>query len=577
MGISTIQGLLDYVGIFGAKTAGQIKDNSGEYKKYSFDDYQKNAKYIAAYLDKVKHLKKGDMAAIYCENRPEWMITYLGIVYCGVWAVPLDAKLTDLEVKILMLNCKAKVIFISKSLYDNIYDEPELMKQINEFILIDEDKPLKRLGKKVKTLAEVLEEGMKCLSRVRFPVVRENDIASLIYTSGTTGNPKGVLLSNKNFAHQFNYLAKAIPIGQTDTILSLLPLHHTFEFSVELTCLFVGATITYADSFKPNRMLANIQETQVTIMIGVPLIFEKIYDGIMRQVKNLPIGIKQIIMGLYYLTAALNKITNNQTAKTTFGFLRKKAGLSSLLFVVSGAAPLNYKVAKGFETLGITLINGYGLTEASPVVAVNRLDRKIKNESVGIPIDGVEVKIDCSDSEGVGEILVKGANVMMGYYKNNSATREILNKDGWLYTGDIGKMDSEGYLYITGRKKNIIVTPGGKNVYPEEIEEKISESPFVLESLIIGVPESEHSKGENIYAYIVPNYEYFDTHGNMNSIKITTEFVEETIAKHVKEVSSSLPDYKKIRGWRIRTEEFQKTSTKKIKRYLFSGRDFLNY
>lgn len=576
MGLHTVRSLVDYMAIYGVKTAGQMKDDRGNYRKYSFDDYVRNAKAIAAYLNRVKKMRKGDMVAIFSENRPEWMMAYFGIVYNGVWAVPLDAKLTDLEVKNLLFDCKAKVIFVSKGQYDTISSEPELMKQIHEFILLDDDLSLKRTSKKIRLFSDILEEGMHELSRAHFHEVKENDIASLIYTSGTTGKPKGVMLSHQNFAHQFNGLSKAVPITSTDTVLSLLPLHHTFEFSVELTCFFCGAAITYAESFRPNKMMANIKETHVTIMIGVPLIFEKLYDGIMRQLRNLPPVLKQAVFGLYYLTTGLNAVTNNQAGKSIFKFIRKRASLESIRYVISGAAPLNFKVAKGFETLGITMLNGYGLTEFSPVIAVNRMDKKIKNESVGIPIQDTEVRIGEADSENNGEIIVRGQSVMRGYYRNTKLTREVIDRDGWLYTGDIGKIDEEGYLHVTGRKKNIIVTPGGKNVYPEEIEDMLNDSPFILESLVIGVPEGEHSKGENISCYIVPNYEYFDTYCSVNNTKMSDEMAEEIIGKHVREVSAKLPDYKKIRSWKIRRDEFQKTSTKKIKRYLFSGKEFQN-
>lgn len=576
MEMKTLRNLADYFGIYGAKIAGQIKDDSGNYRKYSYDDYQRNARAFAAYLEKVKGLRKEDMVAIYSENRPEWMMAYFGIVYNGVWAVPLDARLTDLEVKNLVLDCKTQILVTSKSLYDNISGEPELMKQIREFIIFDADAALKKSDKRIVSFAEALEEGDKLLSKSRGAKVGPEDIASLIYTSGTTGSPKGVLLSHGNFAHQYTRMANAVPMGPEDTELSVLPLHHTFEFSVEITLLFNGSTITYAESMKPNKLLANIHETHVTIMIAVPLLYEKIYEGIMRQLRSLPPGIKQIIFGLYYLTAGLNRVTNNAAGKTLFKFIRKKAHLDTVKFAISGAAPLNYKVAKGFDILGLTLLNGYGLTEASPVVSVNRVDRKIKNDSVGILIDEVDAKIDNPDADGQGELLVYGPNVMKGYYKNPKATREVIMKDGWLRTGDIGRIDSEKYIYITGRKKNIIVTPGGKNVYPEEIEEQINSSPFVLESVVLGVPEGQHSKGENIYAYIVPNYEYFDTYGSINNFKVTEEYVQETVDRHVRETNARLADYQKIRGWRLRREEFQKTSTKKIKRFLFSGKEFPN-
>ncbi len=577
MPLKNIRDLVNYIGIFGNKTATCMKNEDDEYQYFTYEDYQMNAKAIAAYLEKENKLRKGDMVAIYSENRPEWMMAYFGIVYNGLWAVPLDARLSDWEVKNLLLDCKADIIFISQSLYENLTNQPDLLKHIKEIIIFDLMKSNKHKIKdpKVKSFKEIIDIGKKLEPKMKEEVIKDDDVASLIYTSGTTGNPKGVLLTHKNFAHQFLNLPNAVNFTIEDTLLSLLPLHHTFEFSIELTFMYVGASITYAESLKPNRMMANIKETNVTILIAVPLIFEKIYEGIMRQLRSLPIGLKQLLMGLYYLTEGLNLLTNKKAGKLIFGFLRRKANLSNIKFAISGAAPLNHKVAKGFDTLGITLLNGYGLTETSPVVSVNRLNKKIKNESVGLPVDFVEVKIDSPDELGNGELLVRGPNVMKGYYKRPKETKEVIDEEGWLRTGDIAKIDSEGYIYITGRKKNIIVTPSGKNVYPEEIEEMINESPFILESLVIGVPEGEHSKGEYIYCYVVPNYEYFETYGNINGIKITDEFVEKTIGEHIRKVSSNLVDYKKIRGWKISKEEFPKTSTKKIKRYLFTGKDFL--
>ncbi|QJR21051.1 Long-chain-fatty-acid--CoA ligase [Brevinematales bacterium NS] len=574
MEITTLQHLVNYLSIFGRKVVSRMKEGT-TYRQYTYYEFVQNIRSVAAYFLRLKRLKKGDMVAIYSENRPEWMMAYLGIVYNGIWAVPLDARLTDLEVKNLITDCGTKYLFTTASLLENVLAEPEVVKQLSEIILFDRVEVPKELQKKVRYWQDILEEGWaKEHKEHRELVVSPEDVASLIYTSGTTGKPKGVMLMHSNFAAQINALSKAVPLMDTDVLLSVLPLHHTYEFSVELTVLYKGASITYAESLKPNKMFDNIRETGVTVMIGVPLLFEKIYDGIMRQVRNLPFGVKHVLIGLYHFTAGLNALTRKKAGKVIFSFLRKKAHLDGIRFAISGAAPLNHKVAKGFEVLGITLLNGYGLTETSPVVSVNRVDR-INNLSVGELIEGIEVKIDNPDSEGNGEICVRGPIVMKGYYKNPKATKEVIDKDGWLHTGDIGKLEN-GYLFVTGRIKNIIVTPGGKNVYPEEIEELINESDFVLESLVIGIPESQHSKGENIYAYVVPNYEFFDTYCNLNNLELTDELVEECIAKHMKEVNAKLPDYKKIRDFRIRREEFAKTSTKKIKRFLYSGTDFLN-
>ncbi|MFN4217197.1 MAG: AMP-dependent synthetase/ligase [Brevinematales bacterium] len=574
MEITTLQHLVNYLSIFGRKVVSRMKEGT-TYRQYTYYEFVQNIRSVAAYFLRLKRLKKGDMVAIYSENRPEWMMAYLGIVYNGIWAVPLDARLTDLEVKNLITDCGTKYLFTTASLLENVLSEPEVVKQLSEIILFDRVEVPKELQKKVRYWQDILEEGWaKEHKEHRELVVNPDDVASLIYTSGTTGKPKGVMLMHSNFAAQINSLAKAVPLLDTDVLLSVLPLHHTYEFSVELTVLYKGASITYAESLKPNKMFDNIRETGVTVMVGVPLLFEKIYDGIMRQVRNLPFGVKHVLMGLYHFTAGLNALTRKKAGKVIFSFLRKKAYLDGIRFAISGAAPLNHKVAKGFEVLGLILLNGYGLTETSPVVSVNRVDR-INNLSVGELIEGIEVKIDNPDSEGNGEICVRGPIVMKGYYKNPKATKEVIDKDGWLHTGDIGKLEN-GYLFVTGRIKNIIVTPGGKNVYPEEIEEMINESDFVLESLVLGVPESQHSKGENIYAYVVPNYEFFDTYCNLNNLELTDELVEECVARHMREVNAKLPDYKKIRDFRIRREEFAKTSTKKIKRFLYSGKDFLN-
>ncbi len=573
MEIKTLQDYVEQIGIFGARTASQMKLSGDEYTEYSFLELQKNAKAVAAYLEKKKHLGKGAMAAILSENRPEWFMSYLGIIYNGIWAVPLDARLTDREVKNLVLDSGVRVIFLSRALYESIQDVPEVMNHISEFIVFDPTPEMLK-KRKIVSFESVLEAGYKL--DLKKTTVKGEDVASLIYTSGTTGKPKGVLLTHANFSHQVNVIPICLPFDDRDTTLSLLPLHHTFEFSIELALMSKGVSVTYAESMKPNKMLANISETNVTLMVGVPLLFEKVYDGIMRKIRTMPFPVKQIIMGLYHTVAFLNQFNDNRSGKKVFGFIRKKANLNKIRFMVSGAAPLNQKVSKGYATLGLTLLNGYGLTETAPVISCNRMDQKVKNESVGPIFPQVEVKIDRPDELGNGEILVKGPNVMKGYFNNKKATNEMIDKSGWLHTGDIGTLDHDGYLYITGRSKNMIVTPGGKNVYPEEIEEYIDNDEGVLESLVLGVAEGDHSKGENIYAYVVPNYEYFDQLASLKGFKNTEENIAAYIERHLKEVNKHLQDYKKIRGHRIRVEEFPKTSTKKIKRYLFSGADFNN-
>lgn len=575
--LQTFQDLVNHFEIYGGKIASYAKRPDDTYREVSFGDLVQSAKNFASYLDSVKHLKKGGMVALCADNCPDWFMAYYGIVYNGIWAVPFDAKLSDREIKNLILDCGAKIFVVSRAIFETVQSEPEVMNRVQEFIVIDPDeKTLK--NKKVVAFADVLEEGS--LHPLKTRKVDPGDIASLIYTSGTTGNPKGVLLSHANLIFQIHGMHKIMPFSIADTQLSVLPLHHTFEFSVENTLMYCGAAVTYAESFKPNKLFANITETHVTIMVAVPMLYEKIFDGIMRNIRSMGFPVKQILMGLFRWTSWRNKKRGDiKSGVKVFGFLRKKAHLDTIRFMVSGAAPFNFKVSRGLEALGLQLLNGYGLTEASPVLAVNRLGTKIINESVGIPLDGVELKIVNPDRDGNGEIYAKGPGVMQGYYNNKKATAETISKDSWLHTGDIGRVETHygsDYLYITGRSKNIIVTAGGKNVFPEEIEELINDNKLVLESLAIGVPVADHSKGENIYAMIVPDYEYIDSMESIQGFKNTEEHIRELIDKHIKEVNKKLRDYQKIRGFRIRTEEFPKTSTRKIKRFLFSGKDFLD-
>lgn len=578
MAVKTIQELVDYIGNFGDRTAVQIKDgNSTDYQKINYIDLQRNAKSIAAYLQNELHIKKGQMVAVCAENRPEWFEAYLGITYNGIWAVPIDARLSGREIKNLILDCGTKVIFLSRSIYNTISGESELLSHFSEIILFDNDENILSENRKTKTLDSVLSEasGLK----LKLKEVEEEDVASLIYTSGTTGKPKGVMLSHKNLIYQVNTLKDTVSIIAGDVELSVLPLHHTFEFSVELTILHQGATITYADSLKPNRLFANIRETNVNIMIVIPLLIEKIYDGIIRKIREIPTPVRQVIMTMLAIARGLNRMRGNIKAGVKmFGFLRKKADLHRIKMMISGAAPLNQKVAEGMGALGIPLLNGYGLTETSPVVSVNRLDKPTINESIGIVIEQTQVKIFNPDSEGNGEIMVKGPGVMLGYYRNQKATKEVIDPDGWFHTGDIGTLKSHygyEYLYITGRSKNMIVTAGGKNVYPEEIEEMINNHPAVLESIVLGVPISKDNAGENIYAIIVPNYEYLDSLEKIQGFKNTPEHIEKIIGKHIREINNEMAAYKRIRGFQIREEEFPKTSTKKIKRFLFNGKEFM--
>ncbi|MGL4561086.1 MAG: AMP-dependent synthetase/ligase [Brevinema sp.] len=547
------------------------KSFDGErYISMSYAQLYKGVRSIASYFQCHKNFKKGDKIALISENRPEWMMAYLGIVYNGMVAVPFDAMLSNDELKNLIKNSGVETIILSIGLFDKIKQDHDIMNLIKEWIIFD--KISQENNEHIMFLEDILH--LPIPSDMTKTDIHHHDLASLIFTSGTTGASKAVMLSHSNFAHQINNLWIAAELSEKEVILSVLPLHHTFQFSVELTNLAVGGSMSYADSIKPNRLIDVIKSTHVTLMIGIPTLYTKILDGIMRQLRQLTPPVRQIINVLYHLSAFIHTLTgSHKFGEKVFGFLRKKAGFATVRFLISGAAPLSYNTSKGYAALGFNLANGYGLTESSPVISVGNPSGFIDNKSVGNIIPNVQCKILDPNEQGIGEIAVKGENIMLGYWNNPVATEAVLSADGWLKTGDMGCLvhkKGRDFLYITGRYKNIIVTGGGKNVYPEEIEELLNAHPYILESIVIGVPVSETDKSEIVCALVVVdklNIEAASMNPDDLSIKIA-------IDEHIRTINKKLQIYQMIRGYEIYTEELIKNSTRKIKRFEYKGKDY---
>lgn len=531
----------------------------------------KNIRSIAQYLQHEYGLNKGDKVALMSENRPEWMMMYCGIVYNGITAVPFDAMLSVDEVKNLIKDSGVQVIGVSFSIYDKLKTDEEISSIIKKWIIFDDHDSLKAV-QNIQTFSKIFK--MTYDKPFHKNELKKSDLASLIYTSGTTGSPKAVMLSNGNFMHQANNLWGAACLVEEDVILSVLPLHHTFQFSVELTTLAIGASITYADSIKPNRLIDAIKTTGVTIMIGIPTLYAKILDGIMRNLSTLPIPAKQIVQILYKISELGYFITKqHKVGKKLFAFLRKKAGLDTVKFMISGAAPLASSTAKGYAILGFNLANGYGLTESSPVISVGNPEGFVDNKSVGNAIPKVSWKILEPGLDGIGEICVTGENVMQGYFNNPDATSQVITEDGWLKTGDMGYITTKKgkeYLYITGRYKNIIVTGGGKNVYPEEIEEIINEHPHILECIVIGVPESDTDLSETPCALIVMDV----TKLEQENIDVNSSEIKTSIEEHMRSVNERLQSYQKLRSYCLQKDELEKNSTRKIKRFEYKGKNY---
>ncbi len=540
----------------------QIK-RAGEYQKYTYEEFWNNIVLISRGLRKSFFLP-GERAGIYGENRPEWGMSYFGISKAGGIIVPLDAQLPSSELEHICNHAKVKVIFTSKKYIDNVKEIFREVPSLKKIVCFDKVKA----DKHIIFFKDFLKKGQS----YKLPLlhkIKSSDVMAILYTSGTTGLSKGVMLTQKNVISDVEMTSQMILLSENDTFLSVLPIHHAFEGTAGFILpLYSGASITYAESLKSRNILDNIKETNVTIMLGVPLLFEKLYNGILKAVKEKPIPVKMIFNASMGVVKTVRKLMNKKIGRKVFLSLREKAGLSSIRFFFSGGGPLRPDVAEGFDNLGLSILQGYGLTETSPVVSLSTAEY-VNYYSIGLPVPEVEFKIDQPDEKGIGEILLKGPMIMKGYYKNKSATREVIKK-GWFYTGDLGYIDEKGFIYITGRKKNLIVTQGGKNVFPEEIEAKLNMSHFILESMVYGMPVSKADKGEKVYAIIVPDYETIDMHTRHTGVKINTkEKIEHLINSEVKKVNMNLLPYKRIAGFKLHQEELIKTSTKKIKRYLY--------
>lgn len=409
---------------------------------------------------------------------------------------------------------------------------------------------------------KLLEKGKSLLSKGNTSFVdAEIDAKSmniLLFTSATTDKSKAVMLSHENIATNLMAMSSMIYIDPTDIFLSVLPIHHTYECTCGFLCaLYRGAAIAYCEGLR--HIPKNLQESKATVMLAVPLIFEAIYKRIWNQAKKTGTD-KKLRFGIK-ISNFLRKFNIDITRKL-FSPIYNNLGESVRLFI-SGAAPIDINVAKGFRNLGLIFVQGYGLTECSPIAALNR-DIDFKDDAAGIPLPGLELKIDNPNDEGVGEIIVRGPNVMLGYYQDPESTSKFL-KDGWFYTGDLGYMDKDGFVHITGRKKHVIVTKNGKNIYPEEIELLLNKSPYIKESLVYG--KNDDVNGDVVVsASIVPDYDKIQEIFKEQSL--SNKEIYNLIKKEVKEVNKKLVIYKYIRDFNIRENEFAKTTTKKIKRYM---------
>ena len=500
-------------------------------------------------------LKERDHVAVISENRVQWSMTYFTTMCFNMVIVPIDKNLNHNEILNIIHESEAKAIVFSDGYEALMKEKRDSLLNLKYYINMDS----KEHKDEIFSMTKMIEAQSASIKRL--PEINPNEMAEIIFTSGSLGRAKGVMLTQKNIASNLMAMTSMIQIVPEDRFLSVLPIHHKYECTCGLLCpLYAGGSAHYARSLK--TVVDDLQKVKATILLGVPLLydkmFKKIYKGIQEdKLKSL------IVPPLISLTNIFESIGWKSSKRLVFKELHHKFGGHIRLFIAGGAAP-DPKVAKGLRELGFNFVQGYGLTETSPIAALNRL-YSFKDNAAGLPLPGLEIKINNPNEYGIGEIYIKGDSVMLGYYKNQKLTDEAFD-NGWFKTGDIGFFDEDGFLHINGRQKNVIISKSGENVFPEEIEDILNRNPFVQESMIYGEQDEKHT--EIIAVQIVTDAEAFIEYSEKNKVKITPELVNDIIAEAVKETNKELPAFKQIRKFYVRDSEFEKTTTQKIKRYL---------
>ena len=493
-----------------------------------------------------KGVKPGDRVVLTGKNRPEWAVAYYAIASAGAVIVPLDYTLHEEELKNLIDFSEPVAALVDKEKYNMVKG------------MLPEGAPYYALDPANENYVLSLENAP-----LEKPVKREiSDLVAILYTSGTTGIPKGVMLSNSNLVNDCFLAQMNMQIYHTDVFYALLPVHHAYTMlSVLVVGLAQSAEVVFAKRLVVKEMLKDLKDGQITIFLGVPMLFNKLIANIMKGVREKGIVVYGIVRFLMFISGILKKF-GIKVGKKIFGkMILDKANLSSIRICISGGGPLPSSTFRMFNQLGLDFVQGYGLTETSPIVTLNPIYH-FKVKSVGLVLPEIQVKIINPDKEGRGEIALKGPTVMQGYYKNPSATDAVMDLNGYFYTGDMGYLDKENFLYLTGRKKNIIVTAGGKNVFPEEIEDRFQLYPEIEQILVRGFYMDGKKKqdiGEMIEALVYPSEDLRNT-GDPDGIQKKLEEI-------VNNVNRQLASYMKIARVRVVDQPFEESSTKKIKRY----------
>jgi long-chain acyl-CoA synthetase len=503
------------------------------WKNLNYAEFSGKVRSIASYLVKAG-IRKGDRVAIVSESRYEWCASYLALLMAGGIGVPIDAQLGAEEIENLLADSGSVLVFHSE-----------------------------KTGARIKGAAAKIDFdsgvfGAACRSPQveSYPELEAGDLASIVYTSGTTGTPKGVMLTHSNFCSDAEALIDAGLVTHEDNVLSILPLHHTYPFMCTfLVPLFLGATITYPMGMKGPELVSTMKEKGVSVLVAVPQLLELIRNGILRKFRELPSGLSSLLFFLLKVSGAVRRRTGTNAGKVIFGSAHRAFG-KQFRFFASGGARLAPQLMRDLEALGFTVLEGYGLTETSPVVTFNPMKRR-KPGSAGKPLPSVEIMIVHPTGTGEGEIAIKGPMVMKGYYRKPEATSQVI-QNGWFMSGDLGYLDEEQYLFITGRAKEVIVLSSGKNIYPEDVEKEYLKIPLIKEICVTGI--EKEGVVESLHGVVVPNLD--------EARKERIGNVSESLKWAMNGIAVKLPSYMRLKGFTLSSEPLPRTPLGKLRRFV---------
>lgn len=532
-------------------------DHKGPFTQITYSKFREDVIGLGTGLTKVLNLKDKRVVII-GENTYHWYVSYMAML-CGVGiAVPVDKELPANEIENVIKRSKASAVIYSTKKKEIIKKVKDNLPDVDYFIQMNSSDEIS--GKDVGA-DYIIDVGKKIVASgdTSFMDIQidPEEFKVLIFTSGTTSQAKGVMICNKNLAQNVNVVSAYVYIDHNDRFFSILPLHHTYESSIGfLLPMSVGASIAICEGLK--HIVPNLKETKPTALLAVPLLVENLYkkinDNIVKSKKD------KLVKSMIHLTNALKGV-NIDVKRKVFKEIHENLG-GNLRIIVSAAAPIDPKVGKWVQDIGIQFLQGYGLTETAPIAALTpEFDPRVG--SAGKAVTCAELKINNPDEKGEGEVLIKSETLMLGYYEDEEATKEVVSEDGWFKSGDVGYLDEDGYLFITGRSKNVIVTQNGKNIYPEEIEILLGKIEEIKECMVYG-KEEKGSKELILSVKVIPDDEKIqEKHGE----GLTDEQIHKIIWEEIKKVNKKLTSYKAIKNLEIKKDEFVKTTTMKIKRY----------